>query len=112
MSESYYTPAQQEQLAARRRALGEDGIVAAEREWARLIEEVRNERARGTDPGDPRMRELARRWRELIAQFTGGDEGIGQSLVRMYRDQGAQNASRGMVDSELIAYVGAALAQL
>jgi DNA-binding transcriptional MerR regulator len=112
MSESYYTAEQQEQLAERRTALGEEGMAAAERAWADLIEAVRAEQAAGTDPSDPRMRELAGRWRELIEQFTGGDEGIRQSLGRMYREQGAQSASRGMVDPALMEYVGKALAQL
>lgn len=112
MSESYYTDEQQEQLAERRRALGVEGMAAAERAWAELIEAVRAERAAGTDPSDPRMRELAGRWRELIEQFTGGDEGIRQSLQRIYRAQGAETASRGAVDPELMEYVGKALAQL
>jgi DNA-binding transcriptional MerR regulator len=112
MSESYYTAEQQEQLAERRRALGEEGMAAAEREWAELIEAVRAEQAAGTDPSDPRMRELAGRWRDLIEQFTGGDEDIRRSLGRMYREQGTQAASRGMVDPELMKYVGTALARL
>ncbi len=112
MSESYYTAEQQEQLDQRRRVLGEEGMAAAERAWADLIEAVRAEQAAGTDPSDPRMRELAGRWRELIEQFTGGDEGIRESLGRMYREQGAQSASRGLVDPALMEYVGKALAQL
>jgi MerR family transcriptional regulator, thiopeptide resistance regulator len=112
MSESYYTAEQQEQLAERRRALGGEGMAAAERAWAELIEAVRAEQAAGTAPSDPRMQELAARWRGLIEQFTGGDEGIRESLTRMYREQGAQTASRGMVDPELMEYVGRALAAL
>ncbi|MFZ1995546.1 MAG: MerR family transcriptional regulator [Solirubrobacteraceae bacterium] len=112
MSESYYTAEQQEQLAERRRALGEEGMAAAERAWAELIEAVRAEQAAGTDPSDRRMLELAGRWRALIEQFTGGDEGIRQSLGRMYREQGAQTASRGMVDPALMEYIGQALAEL
>jgi DNA-binding transcriptional MerR regulator len=112
MSESYYTAEQQEQLAERRRALGEEGMAAAERAWAELIEAVRAEQAAGTDPSDPHMRELAGRWRDLIEQFTGGDEGIRRSLGRMYREQGTQTASRGMIDPELMEYVGTALARL
>jgi DNA-binding transcriptional MerR regulator len=112
MSESYYTAEQQAQLAERRRALGPEGMAAAERDWAELIEAVRAERARGTDPGDPRMRELALRWRGLIEQFTGGDDGIRQSLARMYADQGPETAARGMVDAELMGFVGQALARL
>jgi hypothetical protein len=112
MSESYYTAEQQEQLAERRKALGPEGMAAAERDWAELIEAVRTEHAAGTDPSDPRMLELAGRWRALIEQFTGGDDGIRQSLQRMYREQGVQTASRGMVDPELMEYVGQALARL
>jgi DNA-binding transcriptional MerR regulator len=112
MTESYYTAEQQEQLAERRRALGPEGMAAAERDWAQLIEAVRAERARGTDPGDPRMLELAARWRGLIEQFTGGDDGIRQSLQRMYEEQGPETASRGMVDPELMQYLGEALARL
>lgn len=112
MSESYYTAEQQEQLAERRQALGPEGMAAAERDWAELIEAVRTEQAAGTDPADPRMLELAGRWRALIEQFTGGDDGIRQSLQQMYREQGSQTASRGMVDPELMEYVGQALARV
>ena len=56
------------------------------------------------------MQAIARRWRDLIEQFTGGDPGIRESLGRMYREQGVETASRGGVSSELMAYVGEALA--
>ena len=112
MSDSFYTAEQQEQLAERRRVLGPEGMAAAERDWAELIEAVRAERAKGTDPADPRMLELAQRWRGLIEQFTGGDDGIRQSLSRMYAEQGPQTASQGMVDAGLMQYMGQALARL
>jgi TipAS antibiotic-recognition protein len=74
---------------------------------------VSAERDRGTDPTAPRMQELARRWQDLIEQFTGGDPGIASSLQRMYREEGAFAASRGAVpDDELMKYVGAAMAAL
>jgi DNA-binding transcriptional MerR regulator len=112
MSESYYTAEQQERLAERRQALGKEGMAAAERDWAELIEAVRAEQAAGTDPGDPRMRELALRWRGLIEQFTGGDPGIRESLHRMYREEGVERASQGMVDPKLMEYMGEALDRL
>jgi DNA-binding transcriptional MerR regulator len=111
MFERHYTPDQLAQLDARRRALGAEGMARAEREWAELIAAVRAERERGTDPRDERMRELAGRWRALVEQFTGGDAGIERSLRSMYEAEGAEAASRGGVDAELMAYVGRALAQ-
>jgi len=105
----YYTPEQLAALEQRRNELGEEGMARAEGEWAALIEEVRQERDAGTDPTDPRMQELARRWRRLIEQFTGGDAGIQRSMVTMYETEGPDRASRGAVDPELMAYVGKAL---
>src|SRR5437763_950885 len=76
---------------------GEERIREAERDWAELIDQVKAEQAAGTDPTDPRMLELERQWRGLIEQFTGADESIRQSLATMYREHGAEAASRGMV---------------
>ena len=110
--ERYFTQDQRDQLAQRRREVGDDAIRRTEREWAGLIDAVRAERASGTDPAAPRMLELARRWRDLIERFTGGDEGIRRSLATMYQREGPRAASRGMVDPELMEYVGQALAAL
>ena len=55
------------------------------------------------------MQEIATRWRELIELFTGGDEAILNGLKAMYREEGPEKASRGAVDSELMAYVGRAI---
>jgi DNA-binding transcriptional MerR regulator len=112
MTEKYYTQEQQEQLEQRRSELGEDGVRRAEREWAELIEAVRAERAGGTEATDERTLALARRWKQLIEQFSGGEEGIERSLRTMYRVEGSQVASRGMVDPELMTYIGEALAAL
>jgi DNA-binding transcriptional MerR regulator len=109
MSDRYYTREQQEALAQRREALGPEGMHAAEQAWADLIAEAEAERAAGADPAAPRMQEIARRWRALIEQFTGGDPAIRESLGRMYREEGVERASREAVSSELMAYVGRAL---
>jgi hypothetical protein len=55
------------------------------------------------------MQELAAQWTALIEQFTGGDPAIVQSLKSMYETEGPEKASRGMVDSELMAYAQQAI---
>jgi hypothetical protein len=112
MTKTYFRPEQQEKLARRRFDLGDAAISRAESEWAELIDAVKSEHAAGTPPTDARMLELARRWRALIEQFHGGHPGIRRSLATMYREEGPWRASRGMVDSELMRYVGRALAAL
>jgi DNA-binding transcriptional MerR regulator len=110
MHEQYYTPEQLEQLAARRDALGEEGMRKAQDDWAQLIAAVEAERERGSDPADARVQELMDRWQALIQAFTGGDAGITASLKRMYAEQGAEQASRGAISAELQEYVGRAMA--
>ena len=109
MTERHFTADQLEALARRRAELGEAGMRAAEAEWAQLIADVRAEQAAGSDPAGPRMQELAGRWRGLIAAFTGGDEGTRRSLQAAYEQEGSAGASQGMVDAELMAFVGRAL---
>ncbi|MGV0029034.1 TipAS antibiotic-recognition domain-containing protein [Phormidesmis priestleyi] len=76
----YYTPEQQESLKARGELLGEARIRQVEREWQGLIEQVRTEMVNGTDPSGETVQILARRWRSLIAEFTGGNSGIERFL--------------------------------
>jgi DNA-binding transcriptional MerR regulator len=108
MIDDYYTPGQRAKLDERGRQLGPEGMERAQREWAELIAAASAEREAGTDPSDERVQRITRRWDELIEEFTGGDPGIRESLARMYREQGPANASRGMVDPELMAYMARA----
>jgi hypothetical protein len=96
---------QRTEAGHRRYTLGEQGMAAAQSAWADLISELEAARAAGADPHDPAVRALAARWTELIQQFSGGDPGIAESLERMYREEGAERASRGAVSPEIMEYV-------
>ena len=109
MYEKYYTPEQLKQLEERGRALGEERIRAAEGEWKDLIAQVRAEMEKGTDPASKTMQDLVARWQGLINEFTGGDPGIAQSLKTMYQQEGASQASRGMVEPDVMAYMAKAM---
>jgi MerR family transcriptional regulator, thiopeptide resistance regulator len=105
MMERYYTPEQLEQLEQRRRDLGPEAIERVQQEWGELYAELERHRAAGTDPAAPEVQALVRRSRELIEMFTGGDPGIRASLQRMYDEEGAEKASRGMASPELAEYM-------
>jgi DNA-binding transcriptional MerR regulator len=106
MHQRYYSPEQLEQLEQRRRSLGEDAIKDVEREWGEIFATLRTEMQAGTDPADPRLRPIAERGRELVAMFTGGDQGIKQSLDQMWENEDPAKLSHGMVDAEVMAYYG------
>jgi MerR family transcriptional regulator, thiopeptide resistance regulator len=108
--ERYYTPEQLEYLKQRRREFGEERIRAAEEEWPELIEQVRAEMEAGTDPADERVQLLARRWIELIQEFTGGDPGIERSLGNMWRQEESIHGMETGPMRELGEYVSRALA--
>jgi MerR family transcriptional regulator, thiopeptide resistance regulator len=110
MSEKYYTPEQLAQLEERRTTLGDEGMRRAEADWAALIAEAEALRGDGVPPTDPRASALADRWAALVAQFTGGDEGVHASLNAMYETEGVERASRGAVSPELFAWMGEAVA--
>ena len=58
--------------------------------WVKLIGEVERERAAGTNPADPRVRQLLERVDALIEAFTGGDARIRASLERTYKEEGPE----------------------
>jgi MerR family transcriptional regulator, thiopeptide resistance regulator len=112
MFEKYYTPEQLETLKQRRESVGEERIRQVENEWEKLISQARTEMEKGTDPASVSVQNIAKRWRELIDEFTGGNPGIEQSLTRMYQQEGVEAASRGMGDAALWEYMGRAIALL
>ncbi len=106
----YYTPEQLEYLQERAREVGEERIREGEAEWAELMEQVRAEMEAGTDPSSERVRALARRWMELVREFTGGDPGIERSLSNMWQqEENIHGVDTGEV-REMGAYINRALA--
>jgi MerR family transcriptional regulator, thiopeptide resistance regulator len=87
MIEKYYTPEQLAQIEARKAALGEERIKEANAEWPRLFAGVRAEMDAGTDPADPKVQALARKWYGLLDEFTGGDPGLFTSTRNMYANE-------------------------
>lgn len=87
MIEKYYTPEQLVQLKARKEKVGNARIKEVETEWPQLMAEVQAAMSAGTDPADPKVQELAKRWVGLVNEFTGDDPSIFKSLSSMYASE-------------------------
>jgi DNA-binding transcriptional MerR regulator len=107
--ESYYTPEQLEQLKKRGEMLGEETIRSVEQEWPQLIAKVKAAMDRGEDPQSEEVRALAKRWKELVEMFTGGDPGITKSLGNFYQDRKKEQDGFMGIDGSVMEYVGRAM---
>ncbi|WP_029420010.1 MerR family transcriptional regulator [Alicyclobacillus macrosporangiidus] len=109
MAEKYpFTPEQMEKIRKQGELLGQDKIREVEQEWPELIAKVKAEMEKGTPPDSPEVRQLARRWKELIEMFTGGDPGIAATLKKRYTEEPGYAAQFGM-SRELLEYVAKAM---
>lgn len=75
------------QLANLRERWTPEVQAEAERGWAQLAKDTEAAIARGEDPAGEAGQEIARRRRELLNLFTGGDPGIEASLQKLYADK-------------------------
>ncbi len=112
MFEKYYTKEQLEELANRREQIGDEGLRAYEQEWAELIAKAKAEMEKGSHPESEEVQNIARRWKQLIQAFTGGNPEIANSLKTMYQNEGPEKASRGAMDSTLMEFMGQAMEKL
>ncbi len=87
MFEKYMTEEQLETIRKRGDEVGPERIKEVQEEWPRLIAEVRAEMDAGTDVNSPRVQALAKRWKGLVEEFSGGDRGIETSVATMYRSE-------------------------
>jgi len=69
------------------------------------------EMLRGTEPTDGRVLALARRWRELVREFTGGNPSIERKVRASFIADPERMAQAGL-DTEILAYVNRAIRAL
>jgi DNA-binding transcriptional MerR regulator len=112
--EKYFTTEQLEVLRQRRSGIPEQRIKEVQDAWAEIIPAVQRAMDAGVDPGSPEILEIARRWRDLVNEFTGGDAAIKSAVMTMYKHEGeALREKVGPVPTpEMFVYIGAALKRL
>ncbi len=110
--DKYFTPEQLEELRLRGEQVGPDRMKEVGQEWAEILPAVQTAMENGTDPADPKIQELARRWKGLVEEFTGGNPGIAKSVATVYKEEGpALEARFGNVpDAPMFEYMSRAFA--
>jgi DNA-binding transcriptional MerR regulator len=85
-TKNYYSPEAQQKIDARASAISKDEIEEGQRAWTQLIAEI-EAAAQSEDPAGEHAQELARRWKALVHEFTGGDTSIQSGLNKLWSDQ-------------------------
>ena len=112
LMEKYFSPEQMQSITQRGDALGPQRIREVEQAWPDVIAGMRAGLDLGKDPSAPEVQALARRWRSLVREFTGGDAGIQRSLNAMFKDSPATMQAQTDIDPALMAYACRAIGLL
>ncbi len=102
------TPAEHQAQGKRGVDLGPEKIAAISQEWPELIARVRAAMVAAKPSSAPEVLQMARRWHELLASFTGGDSAIAGKLSASYVNNPNAMAAQGM-DMDMFKYMGAAM---
>ena len=86
--EKYFTTEQLEVLRERRTSISDAHMHEVRDSWNEIIPKVRTAMAENVDPTSPEMLAIARRWKALVEEFTGGDPKIAQAVKTMYQHEG------------------------
>jgi DNA-binding transcriptional MerR regulator len=111
MQASYFTP---EQLAQAKQRHQEPGFAEKFAGWQRRATEIADDVMahveRGTDPADPAVQELARRWTEVMQDMAGGDRSVISSIYARIEGKGPETATRGVLTPQVWDYLKRAFA--
>ena len=112
--EKYFTTEQLEVLRDRRTSISEEHMHEVRDSWSEIIPKVRNAMQAKVDPASPEMLSIARQWKDLVEEFTGGDPKIAQAVRTMYEhEEPTLEQQLGEVPTpEMFAYMSRAFAAL
>ena len=109
-SKQYYSDEAKTAVEERKALWSPDLQERVSRDWAQLFTDV--EGALGEDPAAEKSQALAARWRNLVAEFTGGNPEIQGGLNKMYADQGnwpEKQKQNWQIKPEIMAFITAAM---
>jgi DNA-binding transcriptional MerR regulator len=110
--EKYFSTEQMQTLKQRAEDLGRERIAAVEQAWPEVIAGMQAAVRLDKDPASSEVQALARRWRALVREFTGGDTGLQRSVATLFRAEPAAMQQRTGIDPALMAYAQKAIALL
>ena len=108
ISAKHFTPEESKALTSKKFDQKEVGA-----RWERVIEDAKVAMAKG-DPASPQALDVARRWKALVDEFTGGDAAIAGKVRAVWGEAMAdpKAAPKLPLNPEVFAFVGKSMALL
>lgn len=106
--ERYFTKQQLDTMKEYYDHVDENSLKEAESEFNVLIEEIRLEKEKGTNPKNSKVQALAQKWSSIVYSFTGNDPGIRKQAEKFHAENPDNILQYGM-DTELYKYIMKAL---
>ena len=112
--EKYFTAEQLEVLRDRRSSITKEHMHEVRDSWNEIIPKVRDAMAANVDPTSPEILAMAKRWKALVEEFTGGDPKIANAVMTMYKNEGPtlQEHLGEVPTPEMFVYMGRAFAAM
>ena len=112
--EKYFTAEQLDVLRDRRTSITEAHMHEVRDSWNEIIPKVRTAMVANVDPTSPEIQGIAKRWKALVEEFTGGDPKIAQAVKTMYENEGPtlQQHLGEVPTPEMFAYMSKAFAAI
>ena len=105
MHATHFSPEQFARLKERHQELGSAVLSRWHDRMAELSARVADHAARGTDPADPRVQELAEEWVAGITELIGEDRSLRSALYAKIDRQGAERATKGLLTTAAWEYL-------
>ncbi|GAB4196953.1 MAG: hypothetical protein Tsb002_30740 [Wenzhouxiangellaceae bacterium] len=113
MFENYYSAEQLQQLEQQADVMDPAAMRQAQAEWEGIFTALRAAKKAGLPASSRAAQDAVSRARAMLAQFTGGDAALGESLNTLYQQEDPVAMMQGFgveMDAELWAYYSAAMA--
>jgi DNA-binding transcriptional MerR regulator len=106
MEASYFTPAQLDEAKRRHRdTTFAEKFAQWQHQATEIVGDLKAHVDRATDPSDPVVQELARRWTDVLRELSGGSAAMLSAIYAKIDGKGPEAATRGVLSAEVWNYL-------
>ncbi|AZU62394.1 transcriptional regulator, MerR [Neobacillus mesonae] len=111
MVEKYFSQEQLDKMKSQTDNISAEEKEQIESQWSKLVADIRAELEKNTPTENPKVMELAKKWKSLMDKFTAGDQEIVKSAERFHLEN-PNNPLQYGIDGDLYKYIKEAMSKI